>query len=109
MIYSILQFIADKWWIFLLFSFYTINHAYFNRIDKADWFKFVFCFQGLEILKNRLKPREIKTKFDKIYNFFEYFNFSFWFLLILLIYIGFYLGIFGLFLKIIFKILEKGA
>ena len=110
MIYSILEFIADKWWIFLLIGFIVLNDSYMKTKKEITYFKFVFCFQLLEIIYDDFKPRkEIKNFEDKVYNFKEYFVFSFWFILIGGAYLCLYLGMLGVILKTILKLIEKGA
>lgn len=56
--------------------------------------KFIFCFYYYKLISKEYKP---KDKNHKLYNFIENFIYCFKFLLLTLIYLLLYCGIFGLF------------
>lgn len=107
MIYSILEFLADKWWIFLIF-WSCLHHTYIYN-GKYSYISIMFKFKMLEDVRNNFKPiKEPKYISDNIRNFYEYFTLCFWYFLIGGAGISLYIGLFGIVLKIILKLIEKG-
>ena len=107
MIYSILHFLADKFWVFFLFWFVILHHSY-DYGKGHSYLDMLFRFELVKMCRNEFKLRENKSTKDEIYNFFE--HFVYWFKMAYSggAYLCLYLGMLGIILKIIFKLIEKG-
>lgn len=104
MIYSVLVFLAKGGFLFFAYGFLALNGSYSSqKQNNSLWHEWVFCFGAFKQLFNSFKPREVKNTKDSIYNFFGYFNFCFWFLIIASAYGGLYFGLFGILLNLFIK------
>ena len=110
MVETILEFCQKSSFILFLFGVGAFCRTYWENREKIGFFKYVFGFGAFKIMKNNdFKPKdEVKNKKDKLYNLKEYFVYYNAIAMIAFFYAILYVGLFGIILDIIVRLIRKG-